>query len=270
MIAKKTPAKTAAVARDAAPVAAKKVTKTTAVKVSAKSPTVATVSTVARVSRADRVIARKRQLIELTMQLVQEKGFALLSVNELAERASMSVGGLYRYIKTKNDLLEMVCDGINQGINQHMLEAATAVRGVPQKLQVGFQVYWEACWDAAEPVLMAYREWQSLPPEAQRRYISQEMQVSEYFGDLIRAGVASGEFRAVNSKLLASEMVFLAQMRAVKGWAVQDWDRADVFAEHWELIIGRLRGGPEQPAWRPGAACGAVILNHASDGIKPG
>jgi hypothetical protein len=119
------------------------------------------------------------------------------------------------------------------------------VRGVPEKLRVVFEVYWNACWDSAEPVLVAYREWQSLPVEAQQRYIKQEAQVTEYFGDLIRAGVASGEFREVDSRMLASEMVFLAQMRAVKGWAFRNWDRAAVLSEHWELIHGRLRGGPE-------------------------
>ena len=191
--------------------------------------------------RADRVSARRRQLAVLTMELVQEKGFDLLSVNELAERASMSVGGLYRYIKTKSDLLEMLCDTINEGINERMVEAVTGVTGVPERLEVAFRVYWDACWDGAEALLMAYREWQALPAEAQKRYIRQEMRVTDYFGDLVRAGAASGEFREVDAKLLASEMVFLAQMRAVKGWTFGNRSRATVFAEHWELIIGRLR-----------------------------
>ncbi|NPT39197.1 TetR family transcriptional regulator [Paraburkholderia xenovorans] len=191
--------------------------------------------------RAQRVSARRRQLVELTMQLLKEKGFDLLSVNELAERASMSVGGLYRYIKTKSDLLEMICDETNKGLNEQMMERTSTVRGVKEKLRVGFEVYWQGCWDAAEPILTAYREWQSLPEAAQHRYIEQEKRVAEYFSDLIRAGVASDEFRVVDARLLAAEMIFLAQMRAVKGWAFHGWDRTAVFAEHWELIESRLR-----------------------------
>jgi len=53
--------------------------------------------------------------------------------------------------------------------------------------------------------------------------------------------VASGEFRKANERLLASEMILLAQMRALKGWAFGNIDRATVFAEHWELIRSRLR-----------------------------
>jgi AcrR family transcriptional regulator len=183
---------------------------------------------------------RRHKLVELTMELIREKGFGPLSVNHLAERASMSVGGLYRYIKTKSDLLVMVCDEINRGINERMVEAAASVRGITEKLRAGFKVYWEACWDAAEPVLVAYREWPSLPPEARQRYIQQEKQIIESFADLIRAGVASGLFREADARLVAAEMVHLAQMRAVKGWAIRDWDRAKVFAEHWALVESRL------------------------------
>jgi len=194
-----------------------------------------------RSPRIDRVAARRRQLVELTMQLVQEKGFADLSVNELAERASMSVGGLYRYIKTKSDLLEMICDEINLDVDKRMAEAASEVRGVAEKLHAGFKVYWDACWEAAEPILMAYREWQSMPEAARQRYIAGEARISQFFSDLIRAGVAAEEFRAVDARLLATEMIMLAQLRAVKGWALRGVSRSEIFAEHWELIIGRLR-----------------------------
>jgi AcrR family transcriptional regulator len=189
----------------------------------------------------ERVKLRRRELAELTMQLMREKGFDALSVNELAERASMSIGGLYRYIKTKTDLLEMIYDQINLGLDQAMVQAAASARGIQDKLQAAFKVYWETCWDSAEPILMAYREWQSLPPAARRRYMDKEAQIGEFFGELIRAGVIVDEFRAVDERLLASEMILLAQMRALKGWGFGGRDRSAVFAEHWELIRGRLR-----------------------------
>jgi len=174
------------------------------------------------------------------MQLVQEKGFADLSVNEIADRASMSVGGLYRYIKTKSDLLEMICDEINQDIDKRMAEATSNVRGVAEKLEAGFRVYWDACWDSAEPILMAYREWQSMPEATQQRYMAGETRVSQFFSDLIRAGVATEQFRSVDARLLSIEMIMLAQLRPLKGWALRDMSRSAIFAEHWKLIIGRL------------------------------
>jgi TetR/AcrR family transcriptional regulator, cholesterol catabolism regulator len=192
-------------------------------------------------SRSERMETRRRELATLTMQLVRERGFGALSVNLLAERASMSVGGLYRYIKTKSDLLEMICDEINRGMLAAMRDGASEVKGVLGKLKSGYKVYWETCWDSSEPILTAYREWPSLPESARHRYTQQETEIAQFMSDLIRAGVANDEFRAVDERLLASEMVLLAQMKAVKGWTLVGRERDAVFAEHWELISGRLR-----------------------------
>jgi len=164
----------------------------------------------------------------------------------LAERASISVGGLYRYIKTKSDLLEMVYDEINLGIEQQMISKASEQRGTLDKLRVAFLVYWDACWDAAGPVLLAYREWQSLPQPAQKRFVAKENQVAEYFCELIREGAASGYFAEVNPRLLAMEMIMLAQLKALKGWAVRGFQRSEMFAEHWQLVASRLARGEQR------------------------
>jgi AcrR family transcriptional regulator len=192
----------------------------------------------------DRVSERRRQLGEITLSLVRERGFDALSVNELAERASMSVGGLYRYIKTKSDLLVIVCDEINRGLFDRMADAAGAARGITAKLCAAYSIYWETCWDNALPILLAYREWQSLPTDAKKRYIVQEKQIAGRLGDLIRAGVASEEFRAVDELLLAHDMIMFAQMKAVKGWVFEGYNRGAVYAAHLDSVLSRLRVAP--------------------------
>lgn len=191
--------------------------------------------------RLAKVAARRQQLATLAMEMMREKGYNAFSVNDLAERAEMSIGGLYRYIKTKSDLLEIICDQINEGMYEQMLSAAASMGSREDKLKAAYTVYWDTVWDSDEAVLMAYREWQSLPVEAQRRYIKQEAQIYSTLADVISAGVGSGEFRPVNAPLLASEMIYLAQMRALKGWAFNGLGKEAVFAEHWDLISSRLR-----------------------------
>lgn len=191
-------------------------------------------------SRADRVSLRRRQLGEVTLRLVRERGFDELSVNELAARASISVGGLYRYIKTKSDLLVFICDEINRGLPDRMNQAAASTRGIAPKLAAAYSVYWETCWDNAFAILLAYREWQALPPDARKRYTAQEQQIAELLRDLIRAGVVAEEFAAVDERLLAHDMIMLAQMKAVKGWAFDGYQPAAVRAEHLALIFARL------------------------------
>jgi TetR/AcrR family transcriptional regulator, cholesterol catabolism regulator len=191
--------------------------------------------------RQERARQRRHHLSQVVMQLIQERGFDAISVNEVAARAEMSIGGLYRHIDTKNDLLEMVCDEINDHLIEDMVEAAEKAHGVKDKLQAAIRTYWERHWDAAPSILVAYREYQSLGEAAKKRYTAEERKIAEFFGDLIRAGVAVGEFRKVDDRLLAHEIILLAHMRALKGWVFEGRTRSFVLSEHLDLIFSRLR-----------------------------
>ncbi|WP_229813607.1 TetR/AcrR family transcriptional regulator [Novosphingobium colocasiae] len=193
-----------------------------------------------RDAKQERSRRRRQVLSEVVMQLVREKGFAGISINEVAERASISVGGLYRHIATKSDLLELVCDEINLGLLEEMKEAAAAQAGVSAKLEAAVRTYWMRHWECSAAILVAYREYPSFSEEAQQRYREEERRLAEYLGDLIRAGTILGEFREVDDRVLAYEIILLSHMRALKGYAFKDRERDDVFAEQLDLILSRL------------------------------
>ena len=175
------------------------------------------------------------------MQMVQQKGFDAISVNAVAERASMSIGGLYRHISTKSDLLEMVCDEINLSLLEEMIEAASAQKGAERKLAAAFKTYWARHWDSSSAVLVAYREYQSFSEAAKERYTGQEKKIAEYLSELIRAGVVLEEFRPVDERLMATEIILLSHMRALKAYVFKGKDRSEVFEHHLDLILSRLR-----------------------------
>lgn len=190
--------------------------------------------------RQERARQRRRHLTEVVMQLVRERGFDAISVNEVAERASLSVGGLYRHIATKNDLLEMVCDEINLDLLDEMKDAAAGRRGARAKLEAAIRTYWLRHWDASAAILVAYREYQSLSEEAKTRYREEESRLAEFFGDLIRAGTITEEFRSVDDRLLGYEIILLSHMRALKGYAFKGRTRDDILSEVLDMIFSRL------------------------------
>jgi TetR/AcrR family transcriptional regulator, cholesterol catabolism regulator len=191
--------------------------------------------------RQERSRKRRLHLTEVVMELVRERGFDSISVNEVAERASLSVGGLYRHIDTKNDLLEMVCDEINLDLLEEMKEAVSQAQGVTAKLEAAIRTYWLRHWDSSAAILIAYREYQSFSDEAKRRHREEERRLAEFFSDLIRAGTIIGEFCEVDDRVLAHEIILLSHMRALKGYAFAGRERDDILAGMLELIFSRLK-----------------------------
>lgn len=184
---------------------------------------------------------RRRELAAMASRLIFERGFDNLSVNDLAEGIGMSVGGMYRYIKTKADLLVMACEGIYGDLRHRVVEVATGPQNTAEKLRDAMKVYFDACVENRDLILLTYREYQHLPPDAQRRYQDREEAIAGVFADLIRSGIRRGVFKNVNAEIVARDIIMLGHMPALKGWSLRGHaDHGAVMAEHVALILGRL------------------------------
>ena len=163
---------------------------------------------------------RRRHLEQTATQLIQERGFDRVSVNDLAERAQMSVGGLYRYIKNKSDLLVMACEGIYGGLHEEITAAAEG-EDHAERLRRAMTTYFDACRTNREQILLMYREYRNLPADAKQRYVVREQAITDLFADIIRTGVTAGTFRVLDANIVAHDIVFLGHFPALKGWAAK-------------------------------------------------
>src|ERR1043165_62308 len=106
---------------------------------------------VVRTARPEHVVvsaksaARREQIAAAASRYIIEHGFEKLSVNDLAEAIGMSVGGMYRYIRTKGDLLVMVCEGIYDGVREALGAVAADSRPIEEKLAAPVDLYLQEC-----------------------------------------------------------------------------------------------------------------------------
>jgi AcrR family transcriptional regulator len=61
----------------------------------------------------ERLVQKRRdQMIKGAVTLFKEKGFHRTTTREIAKAAGFSIGTLYEYIRSKEDVLYLVCDSI--------------------------------------------------------------------------------------------------------------------------------------------------------------
>lgn len=166
--------------------------------------------------------ARREQIAAAASRYIIEHGFERLSVNDLADAIGISVGGMYRYIRTKADLLVMVCEGIYDGVREALGAVAADSGPIEDKLAAAVDLYLQECHKKRPQLAMMYREYRALPHDVQLLYKRHEEAVADVFADLIRAGIRRGSFRPVNARVLAFDIVFLGHMPAFKWWALRD------------------------------------------------
>src|SRR3972149_1304377 len=69
------------------------------------------------------IAKRHEQICDAAIRLFSRRGFHQTSVREIAEAASLSIGTLYSYIKTKEDILSLVYQRIFRRFQERVDEA---------------------------------------------------------------------------------------------------------------------------------------------------
>lgn len=195
----------------------------------------------ARPSRSQKAAARMDKITEAASREIIEHGFDGLSVSTIAAAAGMSVGGIYRYITSKGDLLVMVCKGIYDGVREQLGEIAAGEGGFEDRLRAAIEFYLRECEDKRAQIAMVYREYRRLPDDAQRFFMQREQAIADVFADLIRAGAKNGVFRPVDASVLSFDIVLLGHLPSFKGWALRGVVSSEELRhEQISLIMSRV------------------------------
>lgn len=213
-------------------------------------------------------VARRRSLLPVVAtRHIIERGFDGVSVNDLARDLGISVGGLYRYIRTKSDLLVMACETIYGELGATLAGVvADDDRPAADRLIEAMAVLLRECRRTRDQILLMYREYRHLPDDAHRRYRDREREILDLFAGLVSAGIERGEFQPVNPVVIAQDIVLLAHLPALKGWSVGGLVEPEALdREQIGLVLGRLRperDGAHRSAGGPPSDRGSGPADH--------
>ncbi|BAQ09875.1 TetR family transcriptional regulator [Bacillus sp. OxB-1] len=163
---------------------------------------------------------RREQMIRGAVKLFRNKGFHRATTREIAKEAGFSIGTLYEYIRTKEDVLYLVCDNIyNKVLNRlnGSLDQERTVEGI----RLAIDKYFRLIDDMSDEFLVMYQESKSLPKDALRYVLQKEMEMVALFEDLFKACAHSGELRITDEeiRIAANHIVVQGQMWAFRRWA---------------------------------------------------
>src|SRR4051812_25237335 len=127
---------------------------------------------------------RREELVRCATEVFVERRFDKASVNEIAERCGWSIGSLYRYVASKEDILVLVCDEIFRSLQIDELRAASHSDPVAA-FEAAFGGYCDAVHKNHSQVLLMYREYTQLPPDAQAHFRRREAEVYDLLSGIV-------------------------------------------------------------------------------------
>lgn len=150
--------------------------------------------------RQRRKDARPQELLDAALALFVEKGFAATRSEEIAARAGVAKGTLYRYYPSKDELFKaMVRENLSVHIAESAAQAAQYQGPIAELLGQMMQAWWAKVGHGNAGVVCKIMMIEARNfPELARFYLEEVIRPSQgLIGGLIERGIRSGEFRAV-------------------------------------------------------------------------
>ncbi|WP_449620167.1 TetR/AcrR family transcriptional regulator [Robertmurraya sp. Marseille-Q9965] len=193
------------------------------------------------------VIKRRNQMIKGAVTLFKEKGFHRTTTREIAKAAGFSIGTLYEYIRTKEDVLYLVCDSIYDEVHNRLQRDIDTKRGTIEGLRVGIGNYFRVMDELQDEVLVMYQEAKSLSKDALPYVLQKEIAMALLIEDIIQGCVDNGELSLSTDqiKILSHNIVVQGQMWGFRRWAIQKMYTLD---EYIAIQVGLIFDGIHQKA----------------------
>src|SRR5262245_32990884 len=95
-----------------------------------------------RVKDKQLIELRRMEIVKAAVELFVRKGFHKTTVREIAQKFGMSVGTLYEYIRTKEDILYLVCDYIHTSVSERVRPSLETTGNTIERLRNAIRSYY--------------------------------------------------------------------------------------------------------------------------------
>ncbi len=174
----------------------------------------------------ERLVARRRrQIVDASVELFMAWGFHKTTTRQIASAAGVSIGLLYEYISTKDDILFLVCEAIHAEMHAAVTEALDRTEEGVHPLAVAIREYFLVCHRLSDHIVLIYQEMHSLPVNWRNKVMENEEKITDLFVDVLKGlmqkrTLPNLEMGVIN--LAAHNISVLGHMWAFRRWMLSN------------------------------------------------
>lgn len=193
----------------------------------------------------DALVQRKRaDLVASAVPLFIRKGYHQTTTREIAAAVGWSIGSLYEYVKSKEDILYLVCDAIHSEMEAALRSDLREDGAARATLEAAVASYITTCDRMQDSILLIYKETSSLPQPARRYVLENESRITAVFQEILERGRADGSLQLDSAKsaaLMAHNIVVLGHMWAFRRWGLaKSYKLRDYIQMQTSLILSEM------------------------------
>ena len=176
--------------------------------------------------------ARRREIAATALRLFRGRGYHATSVRQIAEAAGLSVGSLFNYFRSKEQVLQFIYEQAQVLIKEALEEVVSELGPDPEAaLRHALDRYFGLLDQYQDHVALLYQEFKSLDGRAKRQIIDRERRVMGTFAQILEAGVRRKQFRPQALAVTVNAIAALGHSWVTRRWALRGAVTLEEFKE---------------------------------------
>jgi TetR/AcrR family transcriptional regulator, cholesterol catabolism regulator len=193
------------------------------------------------------VSKRRQQIIDAASKLFFEKGFDQTTMREISSASGLTMGSLYDYVRSKDDILVLVYkDVVQQFQTDLQAEENRAWTADPENLEKILRGIMEKMYELSKAVQLLYRESWTRRKKVHLQMREIDRQYLERFKQLLLKGRDSGIFQVMNPAATTDLILILLALPALREWSLAEVKPGEVIDTVLQFIMKGLSGETRQ------------------------
>jgi len=158
------------------------------------------------------------RILESVFALSREKGFHAMTLRDLSRASGLSMGALYTYFSSKDELRTLIRRKGVLYAKRILLEQIEPFQAAPDRLAAAIRTHLYLSETLRSWFYFAYMEAGSLPAREKRQSMEDERATERIFRDILEQGEREGTFRCGDVELTAALLKAMLQDWYLKRW----------------------------------------------------
>ncbi|HDZ23777.1 MAG: TetR/AcrR family transcriptional regulator [Deltaproteobacteria bacterium] len=174
-----------------------------------------------RIKNPELIDRRRKQIIDGAIQVFTAKGFHSATVREIAEEAGLTMGSLYNYINTKEDIVYFVYDYITRVLRDEVKSAIADMTDPEERLKTALYQNLNSIYEHQDVVMFIYKASTFLDKESLHEVLARETEYIELFEGLLRDYFKDSPVDQSRLRLAADLLTYIPVIVTFRRWSLR-------------------------------------------------
>lgn len=161
-------------------------------------------------------LSRKEQIVLASAKLFREKGFEAASMRDIAKMLGIEAASLYSHIKSKDELLEIICFQMADRLLKAIDEVNDIYFNAEEKLRMAISNHVKIVTDDLDASSVFLREWRHLKPGKLKEFVPLRNRYEDGFTQILVNGENENVFEASDKKFAV--LTILSAVNWITEW----------------------------------------------------